>query len=180
MATIFSHPAMAIAGAVLLGSHRVSTQLLVVAVICTILPDADVIAFKLGISYAHELGHRGATHSLFFALLCGALAAMFARQLQAQRWLAFSLCALATASHAVLDACTTGGLGVAIFWPWQEQRYFLPWQFIQVSPIGSRFFSERGLAVLSNELLTIWLPVGVFCLLCWGIRRHLKPHTLQA
>lgn len=180
MATIFSHTAIALAGAVLLGRQRVSTRLLLAAVICTILPDADVIAFKLGIAYAHELGHRGATHSLLFALVCGALAAVFARRLHAQGWVAFSLCTLAAASHALLDACTTGGLGVALFWPWQEQRYFLPWQFIQVSPIGSRFFSERGLAVLGNELLTIWLPVGIFCLICWGTRRYLKPQTLPA
>ncbi len=180
MATIFSHPAMALAGAALLGSQRVSTRLLWAAVICTILPDADVIAFKLGIPYAHELGHRGASHSLLFALICGALAALMAPALRTQRWLAFVLCSLSAASHAILDACTTGGLGVALFWPWQDQRYFLPWQFIQVSPIGSRFFSERGLAVLSNELLTIWLPVCVFCLLCWCVRRLLKPQNLQA
>ena len=32
------------------------------------LPDADVVAFKLGIPYGATWGHRGASHSLVFAL----------------------------------------------------------------------------------------------------------------
>ena len=38
-----------------------------------LLPDADVIAFKLGIPYSAPWGHRGATHSLLF-LPCWAYA----------------------------------------------------------------------------------------------------------
>ena len=40
-------------------------------------PDLDVIAFTLGIPYAHPLGHRGFLHSLLFALLLGACAPLF-------------------------------------------------------------------------------------------------------
>jgi hypothetical protein len=36
-----------------------------------LLPDADVIGFPLGIHYEAPLGHRGATHSIVFALAAG-------------------------------------------------------------------------------------------------------------
>ena len=37
------------------------------------IPDLDVIGFSFGIQYADMLGHRGLTHSIFFAILLGAL-----------------------------------------------------------------------------------------------------------
>ena len=35
------------------------------------LPDADVIGFRLGVPYGGMLGHRGLTHSLIFACMVG-------------------------------------------------------------------------------------------------------------
>lgn len=73
-------------------------------------------------------------------------------------------------SHGILDACTTGGLGVAFFWPVHLQRYFLPWQVIEVSPLSlTRFFTQKGLSILSSELFYVWLPclgagIGFFLL----------------
>lgn len=56
-------------------------------------------------------------------------------------------------SHGLLDTLTTGGKGVALLWPFSDERFFAPLQFIRVSPIGvGRFLSERGLAVLLSEL----------------------------
>ena len=61
---------------------------------------------------------------------------------------------LAAASHGLLDARTDGGLGVAFFSPFHQDRYFLPWRPIRVSSMGvSRFFTGRGLAALPSELL---------------------------
>ena len=80
---------------------------------------------------------------------------------------------LATASHGFLDAMTDGGLGVAFFAPFDNQRYFFPWRPIRVSPIGvGRFFSDRGLAVLRSELLWIWTPAMILALAAWSIRRR--------
>ena len=45
-------------------------------VVCAMLPDVDVIGFPLGIRYDDMLGHRGLTHSLAFAALTGAVAAV--------------------------------------------------------------------------------------------------------
>ena len=39
------------------------------------LPDIDVISFAFGIRYEDMFGHRGFTHSFFFAALAGAVAA---------------------------------------------------------------------------------------------------------
>jgi inner membrane protein len=79
------------------------------------------------------------------------------------RFAPFAYFFLATASHGVLDAMTNGGLGVAFFSPFDNNRYFLPWRPILVSPISvHRFFSGRGYAVLQSELLWIWVPAIVF------------------
>jgi inner membrane protein len=60
----------------------------------------------------------------------------------------------------LLDALTTGGKGVAFFAPFDNTRYFFPWQVIKVSPIGVKnFFSDRGVAVLLSELKWIGIPL---------------------
>ena len=37
----------------------------------SLLPDADVIGFSLGVEYGDPWGHRGATHSFAFSLIAG-------------------------------------------------------------------------------------------------------------
>jgi inner membrane protein len=71
---------------------------------------------------------------------------------------------LVTLSHPLLDMLTNGGLGIALFAPLSGQRYFLPWRPIEVSPIGVRFFSARGLEVVVSEIVWVWLP-ALFVLL---------------
>jgi inner membrane protein len=130
------------------------------------LPDLDVIAFRLGIPYAHPLGHRGFSHSLLFAavvalvlprLVCPAVRA------GTRRWWAVVLLGFAAvASHGLLDACTDGGLGVGLLIPVSEARFFLPWRPLAVSPLSVRaFFSPRGWAILSTEVVWVWLPIAL-------------------
>jgi inner membrane protein len=71
------------------------------------------------------------------------------------------LAAFVVASHGVLDAMTTGGLGVEFFWPVDTHRYFLPWRFIPVAPLGARMFSARGLSVLLTEAV-LFLPAWAY------------------
>ena len=67
--------------------------------------------------------------------------------------------ALAMASHGLFDAFTNGGLGVALLAPFSNERFFFPWQPIEVSPLGlSRIFSARGVEVLASELLWVGIP----------------------
>ena len=66
---------------------------------------------------------------------------------------------IATVSHGVLDAITNGGLGVAFFSPFDNNRYFFPWRPVQVSPVNVHsFFSEWGIRVLKSEFVYIWIP----------------------
>ena len=135
----------------------------------SVLPDVDVIAFRLGIPYSNPYGHRGMTHSLLFAVAVGLLVALgLARRrrpvlgLRRRSVLADALLAtVVVASHGVLDAMTTGGLGIEFFWPVDTHRYFLPWQFIPVAPIGARMLSARGLSVLLTEAV-LFLPAWAY------------------
>jgi inner membrane protein len=170
MATIFSHPAVPLAIGVALGARVIPPRLLLAGVAGCILPDLDVIAFRLGVPYQSAFAHRGFTHSIFFALLCGGLAAVFARKLHARPWIAFAFISVATASHGLLDAFTTGGSGIAFFWPFGDARYFMPLQIILVSPIGLGFFSEYGAMVLWSELKWVWLPCSIVAAQIYWIR----------
>ncbi len=171
MATIITHPVVPMALGLALGSKSISWRLFCAGIICSILPDLDVVMFRFGVDYGSPFGHRGFTHSLCFALLIGALCALFAKRLQTSTLKAFLFASFATASHGLLDALTTGGLGVAFFWPFNQDRYFFPYQFILVSPLGLKsFFTQRGWMVLKSELLTIWLPCALFVLTAQFIR----------
>jgi inner membrane protein len=127
----------------------------------SVLPDADFIAFRIGIPYPHPFGHRGMTHSLLFAVLVGLLVALALRLRRRPVLLDALLAALVVASHGVLDAMTTGGLGIEFFWPFDTQRYFLPWRFIPVAPLGARMLSPRGLSVLITEAV-LFLPAWAY------------------
>ena len=147
----------------------------ILGMICSVLPDVDVIAFHYGIPYEHVLGHRGISHSLAFAAVLALILSVLVTRLESWRgrlWQVFAFLFLATASHGVLDAMTSGGLGVAFFAPFDNSRYFFPFRPIQVSPVTvSAFFEEAAIRVLSNEMLWIWTPCFLLLALDQGIRR---------
>lgn len=120
----------------------------------SMLPDFDVVTFGLGIPYEAPLGHRGAAHSLVAAVV---LAGMFAPLLKQYFHLSyqrsFVLALIAIASHGLLDTLTDGGHGIALLWPFSDERFFAPWQPIPVSPIGFAFLSKRGMHVFMTEFL---------------------------
>jgi len=159
MPTILTHPAVPLAIAVGLGRGTVSRKLLAAGVVASVLADIDVLGFHLGISYGAEWGHRGLTHSLFFALIIAVLGASLARHLASTPKKAFWFLLATAASHGILDAFTNGGLGIALLWPFSPERFFAPFRPIQVSPLSlSGILSMRGVAVLWSELLWVWLP----------------------
>jgi inner membrane protein len=157
MPTILSHAIAAAAVGHAYPGRHLPTRFWVWTAVCSMLPDADVIGFAYGIRYADMLGHRGLSHSFFFAAIVGAIVAALYGDLRRRLWLCAYFAAI-TASHALLDALTDGGLGVALFAPFSNERYFFPWRPIEVSPIGARFFSRRGVSVLMSELQWIWIP----------------------
>lgn len=144
---------------------------------CAMLPDVDAIGFAFGVPYDSLLGHRGLTHSIAFAVLAGLVVGMFAfgkRPTRLGRLQLILYFTLVTLSHPLLDALTNGGLGVALLAPFSAERYFFPLRPIEVSPIGMRFFSERGLEVLASEVVWVWLP-GLLIYLAARIYRKLSP-----
>src|SRR5688572_4758581 len=133
--------------------------------VLSLAPDADVVAFALGIPYAHPFGHRGASHSILFALVLALAIAAFDRR-HFLRMLVLG--AIVVASHGILDAFTDGGLGVALAWPFSNDRFFAPWRPIPVAPIGLGYFSARGMLVGATELF-YFLPVFAWAL--WPRRK---------
>ena len=176
LASLFSHAVAALSIGTAFYHPGRSKRGLAIGALCSVIPDLDVIGFRFGIRYGDFWGHRGFTHSIFFAALLAVAIVTLEFQGDASGLSRFSLWAyffLATVSHGLLDAMTDGGLGVAFFSPFDNHRYFLPWTPIRVSPIGAgRFFSDRGLAVLQGELLWIWLPAALFAFGVWFIRRR--------
>ncbi len=182
MPSIITHAAVPLALWCAADRGRIPPRLLAAGVIAAMLPDADVLAFALHIPYADAFGHRGASHSLLFACLLAALAAVLAFFGSRRPWSAVrcqprlapakagptvasplqaaAFVFVCAASHPLLDAMTSGGLGVALAWPWSEHRFFAPWRPIRVSPFARQFFSARGLATLLSELRWVWLPLA--------------------
>ena len=175
MPSILTHPAVPLAIAAAYGQRYVSRRLLLAGVGASVLPDLDALGFRLGIPYGDLLGHRGLSHSILFALLLAIGAAMFYRTLRASPSAAFAVVLISCASHGLLDALTSGGLGVAFFSPFSNHRYFFPWRPIAVSPLeADLFFSEWGLRVLRSEALCVWLPCALLGGLGYFIRREPK------
>ena len=129
----------------------------------SLVPDLDVIAFKFGIPYGAPFGHRGATHSIAFALLMGV-----AGWLVTRNWKSTLALTVVVLTHPLLDMLTDGGLGVALFWPLSNTRHFFPWSPLPVAPIGGGMLSKRGLYVLAVESVS-FLPFWIYGL--WPQRK---------
>jgi inner membrane protein len=169
MPTVFSHAVAGLAIATLVRPPRGLGRVALVAVLGAAAPDLDVQGLSFGVPWGHVLGHRGLTHSLpFAAVLAAALTALLFRgpAWRGRRGVVWLVLFLATASHAVLDAMTNGGPGVAFLAPIDDTRWFLPWRPIPVSPIGpGHFFSQRGVRIMRVEVVLIWLPAMALAIL---------------
>ncbi|OUR95831.1 hypothetical protein A9Q84_15130 [Halobacteriovorax marinus] len=147
-------------------NHLAKTQrfsMLRLACWLSILPDLDVVAFTMGIAYSDQFGHRGFTHSLSFALVVSLVTYFICKwwykrkSLETSRWL-LVLFFIAITSHALLDMLTNGGLGCALFWPFDHTRYFFPTTPIPVSPIG---LSHSLYNVLAWEFVLVLPLTGI-------------------
>lgn len=137
------------------------------------LPDADIIGFGLGIRYEDPWGHRGATHSLAFALALGLAVGALAPRFGYRARPTGVLATLVVASHALLDTLTDGGLGCALFWPFDLTRYFAPWTPLPVAPIGLGYLSPYGLYVAATEIL-VFAPLLLYALVRPRASRHTR------
>lgn len=178
MASIITHSFVgaAMSATYVLTVEPMPKRFWILSAVLAALPDADALGFKLGVPYESFFGHRGFSHSLIFALVLGLLtvviffrrtAPLFSRKW----WLLVGYFFLVTASHAVLDAMTTGGLGVALLSPFDLSRIFFPWRPIKVSPIGIKeFFGSWGLRVIISEITWVWIPTLSLVFCAWLVR----------
>ena len=174
MASVFGHAALAGAMGVALPKILRRKGVITLGILCSMMPDLDVISFKFGIPYSSFWGHRGMTHSIVFGAGFGLLMMLlfhFRAKLTNKLILAFYYMTC-TISHGVLDGMTTGGRGIAYLSPVDDGRYFLPYRMIKVSPLGiSNFFSEWGFSVIVSEMIWIGIPSLIFITMVFMIRK---------
>jgi inner membrane protein len=170
MASVITHAFIAVPLGKAVFPEEKSCRFWVFSILCSILPDVDLYSFYLRTGHGGLFGHRGFTHSLFFALFLSLAVVWLGFRDQnllpdASRWKSWLYFFLLTCSHALLDALTTGGHGVALFSPFVTHRYSFPWTPLVISPLSARsFFGPRGREVMLSELTWVWLP----CLLTWA------------
>lgn len=177
MPSILSHPAVAVGLSPFFQKLRVPQWLFLVGAFCTIVPDFDVLGFWLGVPYESMLGHRGLSHSLLFAAALSAIIVFVITHQQQGISLpaCFIFLFLCVASHGIFDALTTGGLGVAFFAPFSNNRYFFSWRPIRVSPLSLRhFFGPRGIVVMLSEIIWMWIPALLLYLVTFLLHKFRK------
>ena len=157
------HIAVGMTAARIAASERPSWPSMTAWSALSLLPDSDVVGFSLGIPYGSAWGHRGATHSLLFAAVVGAVVGLAAPRFGLRRIRTWLLATAVVASHGLLDTLTTGGRGCALLWPFDLTRYFAPWRPIPVAPIGLDFLSSYGMFVAATELV-LFSPLVLFAL----------------
>ncbi|HWO01923.1 MAG TPA: metal-dependent hydrolase [Blastocatellia bacterium] len=178
MPSAFSHAVASIALGRAYTTRPLPLRFWVLSSVCAMAPDIDVLANRFGFDYTTMLGHRGLTHSLFFAIaLSGLVVLLFFRKPvdgMMGRLALFAFFFAATASHSVLDAMVDGTLGVAFLAPFSPARFFLPWRPIVSSPIGLAFFSSAGATTIVNEFVWVWIPSLIVILAPWLRSRFLS------
>jgi len=183
MATVITHAFVALSAGKICFERRMSARFAVVAVVCSAVPDLDVLGFSYDIAYGDLWGHRGMTHSLLFAALLSVVVVSWLFREEAPfrsgAWWRYVIFFFAvTASHGFIDAFTDGGLGIAFFSPFDTTRYFMPWRPLVVSDIGGleTLLSYDGKIVLRSEFTWVWAPVAVTLALVVGARIWRKGH----
>lgn len=171
MASLFGH---AIVGYTItkLSNNGSFKLLFLLAIISAILPDIDVLTFKIGVPYEHPFGHRGFTHSIMFSILWALLLMLLFGKKQKVLW--FVVIFFSTLSHGLLDALTSGGKGIGFLIPFSNERFFLPHRPIQVSPVRiENFFSDWGIQVLLSEFKYVFIPSIIVLLILKLSKKYL-------
>ena len=143
--------------------------------ILSLLPDIDFIAFAFGIPYGAPFGHRGATHSFAFAALVALLMVVLERRRGGAGVRVAWTTALVVATHPLLDAMTNHGIGCALFWPFDDTRYLLPWRIVPTLPTFAALWSSVAFQIAAWELL-LFSPLVVWALWpLWRGPRRVSP-----
>ena len=176
-----THPIVPLAVAAVCGRKVVPLSVVALGMLLSVAPDADSITFRFGIPYSSAFGHRGFTHSIGFALVTAAIASLLTRKAVTNHFAVFIFLFVSMFSHGLLDAFTNQGKGVALLWPFSDMRFFFPFHPVEASPLNvRRFFTQRGLEILSSEAKWVWTPCVVFAVLGFLVRKTFGANNAKA
>jgi inner membrane protein len=161
MASLFTHVAVPlIARRAVDVDEKLQRRLGVVAVIVSIWPDLDYATLPFEVRPNDLLGHRGLTHSIFVAIAIGLAASLLFPKTTRKRMASFLV--LVALSHPIIDAFTSGDLGVALFWPLTRARFLSPLPLVATCPVGlDEWLGYWGVLTIANEALYIVTPVAL-------------------
>jgi len=182
MATIVTHAIVGVSLAYIFKPKHVPAFFYTSCMLLAMLPDIDVFGFLYGVNYADFWGHRGMTHSILFALIFAFAYLQLQQQVSsrfvlrrqyADTWSLLLVYALVMVSHGLLDMLTNGGLGVALFAPFENSRYFFPWHEVAVSPIGLHGWSMARIQhIAMSEFSYLILPAVSIAGMVWLLRYY--------
>ena len=171
MPSVITHSLVGVVISKMIPVKSVPRRFWVLSVLLPALPDIDVIGLFFGFTGEDVFGHRGITHSLFFAVIVGvSTVAVFFRKnnlTRNARMLLMMYFALLIASHGFLDAFNDTRMGVAFWAPFENGRYLFPFNPIVPSsvllpegtPVGFALIIEKIYILMRSEILWIWIPL---------------------
>jgi inner membrane protein len=163
MPTLISHAIISIPINLGIINKNHTWRILILSLLFSFLPDLEGVGFYLGIPYNSIFGHRGFSHSLFFIFIAAIVFVYLSSpKINLKSKVFFVIFVnffIIGVVHILLDSMTNGGLGVALFSPFSNYRFFMPWRPIEVSAILPQyFFRLNGLAVIKFELIYFIIP----------------------
>jgi len=127
-----------------------------------VLPDADIVSRYFGVPHTADFGHRGATHTLAFALFIAALALAAPRQSRNNALRVFTFILISTLSHPLADMMNDGGKGIMLLWPLDHDRFKFLLHPVKVSAVGLQGLETGTIwPTLWSELLWLLLPAAL-------------------
>lgn len=169
MPTVVTHALLPLIGVGALGPPRPPVRLIAAAMIAGMLPDADVVGRLFGVPHYVDIGHRGVTHTVLFALLVGLCGLGLGPSLKVRRPVAAAVLFFSTLSHPLTDMLTKGGKGMMLWWPLERDRFAFAGRPVEVAHVGLQdVYSGRLWPVFLSEALWLLIPALVAA---WLIRR---------
>jgi inner membrane protein len=156
MPTPITHAIASVALAKIIMKENSGYKILFWSVVCATLADIDFIGYFLGVPINNFFGHRGFTHSIFFAFIISWLVCLvFFREFKFNKnklflFINFFLIGL---THPILDFITSKHYGVALLSPFSNHRFIFPW-----APIND---SIGDVGVWNYYKILFWQVLGV-------------------
>ena len=169
MPLTLTHAFVPVAAMVAIARGSLPRRLIAAAVGAAMAPDLDGLMHPLfGVARDSIYSHRGFSHSLFIALVAGALAAAGHRHLKVRPLTAAVVVAASMASHGLLDMMTDSGRPVAYLWPLTSLRMFADWRPFpgsgdQLSSLLHEVASRTG-----PEIVRVILPLFLAAIVVRG------------